>query len=258
MHGFDLPPLSFVYLLSSHEDGYNVELLFQVGYFLSPMQSLEWTPSLIALCNHLEGYQQSLHLLARSDEQVAAHQLIMESQLSAHWSPNLKTPCCMSKQWVMRAGWLRNRCQDWRHFVSPSPNFDIGLSNTRVPGRSKPIFKASVRVGRLYQVIQLKIWMELGRSDANSSSPKEQAMSTTPVLQLPFCFLVFELFFNCIICRELLFPHAQLFFHTPKRSFHTFRMNTCRHTPKYYTYIISLHLHLDQHLGQRLYSLFCD
>lgn len=157
MHGFDLPPLSFVYLLSSHEDGYNAELLFQVGYFLSPMQSLEWTPSLIALCNHLEGYQQSLHLLARSDEQVAAHQLIMESQLSAHWSPNLKTPCCMSKQWVMRAGWLRNRCQDWRHFVSPSPHFDIGLSNTRVPGRSITIFKASVRVGRLYQVIQLKI-----------------------------------------------------------------------------------------------------
>lgn len=41
MRGFDLPPLSFVYLLSSHEDGYNVELLVQVGYFLSPMQNLE-------------------------------------------------------------------------------------------------------------------------------------------------------------------------------------------------------------------------
>lgn len=34
------------------------------------------------------------------------------------------------------------------------------------------------------------------RLNANSLSPKEQAMTTIPVLQIPFCFLVFCLFSN--------------------------------------------------------------
>ncbi len=41
MRAFDLLLLYFVYLVSSHDDGYNVEPLVQVGYFLSLMQSIE-------------------------------------------------------------------------------------------------------------------------------------------------------------------------------------------------------------------------
>lgn len=36
----------------------------------------------------------------------------------------------------------------------------------------------------------------MARLNANSLSPKEQAMTTIPVLQIPFCFLVFCLFSN--------------------------------------------------------------
>lgn len=41
------------------------------------------------------------------------------------------------------------------------------------------------------------------KSDANSSSPKEKAMTKMPVLQLPYCFLAFELFSNTVLFRPL-------------------------------------------------------